>query len=66
MIFDEFSMFDFRGFFFLSRLIVCDLNMPHDCLFNTISSCLCCLQIFARQISTMYNQNGSSKNKYMY
>lgn len=51
MIFDEFSMFDFRGFF-LSRLIVCDLNMPHDCLFNTISSCLCCLQIFARQIST--------------
>lgn len=65
MIFDEFSMFDFRGFF-LSRLIVCDLNMPHDCLFNTISSCLCCLQIFARQISTMYNQNGSSKNKYMY
>lgn len=65
MIFDEFSMFDFRVFF-LSRLIVCDLNMPHDCLFNTISSCLCCLQIFARQISTMYNQNGSSKNKYMY
>lgn len=43
MIFDEFSMFDFKGFF-LSRLIVCDLNMPHDCLFNTISSCLCCLQ----------------------
>lgn len=28
MIFDEVSMFDFRGFF-LSRLIVCDLNMPH-------------------------------------
>lgn len=48
MIFDEFSMFDFRVFF-LSRLIVCDLNMPHDCLFNTISSCLCCLQIFANK-----------------